>query len=172
MTLPTSDVRSSKETSSNWWQHATVYQIYPRSFCDANGDGIGDLVGITDKILYLEDLGVDAIWLTPFYPSPLRDGGCESKISLYARKRGEAADLIDDVANHKDVDPRIGTIADFREMVVALQKVNIKVLVDIVPNHTSSDHIWFKEALSASKDSDARRNYHFRDGEFHVIEPT
>lgn len=132
-------------TDPNWWRQATVYQIYPRSFADSNGDGIGDLKGVTSRVPYLKELGVDAVWLSPFYPSALADGGY-------------------DVDDHRDVDPKIGTLADFDEMTAALHAAGIKVIVDIVPNHSSNRHAWFKEALAAPNGSRARERYHFRDG--------
>lgn len=129
----------------NWWRQAAVYQIYPRSFADSNGDGIGDLPGITSRVPYLKDLGVDAVWLSPFYPSALADGGY-------------------DVDDYRDVDPKLGTLADFAEMTSALHDAGIKLIVDIVPNHTSDRHEWFKEALASPKGSAARDRYIFRDG--------
>lgn len=122
-----------------------MYQIYPRSFADANGDGIGDLKGITEKVPYLKELGIDAVWLSPFYPSALKDGGY-------------------DVADYRDVDPKIGTLEDFDVMMEAFNKVDIKVMVDIVPNHSSDDHVWFQEALKAPIGSAARDKFIFRDG--------
>ena len=127
------------------WRTAVVYQIYPRSFADSNGDGIGDLPGITSRIPYLRSLGVDAVWLTPFYPSALADGGY-------------------DVDDHRDVDPRLGTLVDFDTMVTALHAADIKVIVDIVPNHTSNRHPWFAQALAAGRGSPERDRYLFRDG--------
>jgi alpha-glucosidase len=157
----------------NWWQQAVVYQIYPRSFCDGNGDGIGDLVGITSKVPYLKALGVDAVWLTPFYPSPLNDGGCEFNFAGPHAVLVRLVDVPDDVADYRNVDPRIGSLDDFDTMVATMNDANIKVIVDIVPNHTSSDHAWFKEALKSSKGSEARARYHFRDGKYNdqVITP-
>jgi alpha-glucosidase len=128
-----------------WWRQAAVYQIYPRSFADANGDGIGDLRGITSRVGYLADLGVDAVWLSPFYPSALADGGY-------------------DVDDYRDVDPRLGTLADFDAMVAALHGAGIKLIVDIVPNHSSSRHEWFQQALASPKGSPERDRYVFRDG--------
>ena len=132
-------------TDENWWRQAAVYQIYPRSFADSNGDGIGDLPGITSRVPYLKALGVEAVWLSPFYPSALADGGY-------------------DVDDYRDVDPRLGTLADFDDMVAALHGAGIKVIVDIVPNHTSDRHEWFREALASPKGSPARDRYIFRDG--------
>lgn len=132
-------------TESEWWRQATVYQIYPRSFADANGDGIGDLRGIISRIPYLRDLGIDAVWLSPFYPSELADGGY-------------------DVADYRDVDPRIGTLKEFDDMVRQLHDVGIRVIVDIVPNHTSDQHEWFQAALEAGPGSPERDRYIFREG--------
>ncbi|WP_392544314.1 alpha-amylase family glycosyl hydrolase [Oryzobacter telluris] len=128
-----------------WWPEAVVYQIYPRSFADANGDGVGDLRGVTDRVPYLAALGVDAVWLSPFYPSPLADGGY-------------------DIVDHRDVDPVIGTLEDFDEMVAALHAVDIKVIVDIVPNHTSDQHPDFLAALAAGPGAPERNRYIFRRG--------
>ncbi|MFC4627627.1 alpha-amylase family glycosyl hydrolase [Promicromonospora alba] len=128
-----------------WWRQAAVYQIYPRSFADANDDGIGDLRGIISRVPYLQGLGIDAVWLSPFYPSALADGGY-------------------DVADYRDVDPRIGTLDEFDEMVAALHAAGIRVIVDIVPNHSSDEHVWFQEALAAGPGSPERARYIFRDG--------
>ena len=130
---------------ADWWRQAVVYQIYPRSFADSNGDGIGDLPGITARVPYLTSLGIDAVWLSPFYPSALADGGY-------------------DVDDYRDVDPRLGTLADFDDLVAALHDAGIKLIVDIVPNHTSDRHAWFQEALAAPPGSPARDRYIFRDG--------
>ena len=128
-----------------WWRQATVYQIYPRSFADANGDGLGDLPGITAKADYLQSLAIDAVWLSPFYPSALADGGY-------------------DVADYRNVDSRLGTLADFDAMLAALHERSIRVVVDIVPNHTSDQHAWFQEALAAGRGASARERYIFREG--------
>ncbi|MFC5929223.1 alpha-amylase [Cryobacterium melibiosiphilum] len=128
-----------------WWRQAAVYQIYPRSFADANGDGLGDIPGITSKADYLQGLGIDAVWLSPFYPSALADGGY-------------------DVADYRNVDPRLGTLADFDAMLGALHALGIRVVVDIVPNHTSDQHAWFQEAVAAGRGSSARERYIFREG--------
>jgi alpha-glucosidase len=128
-----------------WWRQAVVYQIYPRSFADSNGDGIGDLRGVTGKVGYLRELGVDAVWLSPFYPSALADGGY-------------------DVDDYRAVDPRIGTLEDFDELRAALHAAGIRLIVDIVPNHTSNRHVWFQEALASPPGSRARERYIFRPG--------
>ena len=128
-----------------WWRQGVVYQIYPRSFADANADGLGDIAGITAKADYLESLGIDAVWLSPFYPSALADGGY-------------------DVADYRDVDPRLGTLADFDDLVAALHSRGIRVVVDIVPNHSSDQHEWFRQALAAGRGSAARERYIFREG--------
>lgn len=130
---------------ATWWRQAAVYQIYPRSFADADGDGLGDLPGIRSRVGYLADLGIDAVWLSPFYPSALADGGY-------------------DVADYRDVDPRLGTLEDFDELIAALHERGIRVIVDIVPNHTSDLHEWFQEALVAGRGSAARDRYLFREG--------
>src|SRR5436190_4703553 len=123
--------RSRRGTSSRgasmaaeWWRDAVFYEIYVRSFADSNGDGVGDLPGIAARLPYLRDLGIDAIWLTPFYPSPGVDHGY-------------------DVSNYVDVDPQFGTLADFDELVTSAHELGIRVIVDIVPNHTSDQHSWF-----------------------------
>lgn len=131
--------------TTDWWRQAAVYQIYPRSFADGNGDGIGDLRGIISRVPYLQQLGIEAVWLSPFYPSALADGGY-------------------DVDDFRDVDPKIGTLEQFDEMVAALHGVGIKLIVDIVPNHSSDRHAWFREALESPKGSNARARYIFRDG--------
>ncbi|MGA8209235.1 MAG: glycoside hydrolase family 13 protein [Nocardioidaceae bacterium] len=130
---------------ANWWRQATVYQVYPRSFADSDGDGLGDIPGVTSRMGYLAELGIDAIWLSPFYPSALADGGY-------------------DVADYRNVAPELGTLADFDDMVAAADAVGIRVIVDIVPNHTSNLHAWFQEALAAQPGSAARDRYIFRDG--------
>src|SRR5437763_14365057 len=114
----------------NWWRSAVIYQIYPRSFADSNGDGIGDLAGVTSKMDYLAELGVDAVWVSPFYPSPWVDGGY-------------------DITDYRDVHPALGTLDDFDEMVAAAHERGIRLLIDIVRNHTSDQHKWFQQALAA-----------------------
>ncbi|MEU0332443.1 glycoside hydrolase family 13 protein [Streptomyces sp. NPDC006193] len=129
----------------DWWRQAVIYQVYPRSFADADGDGLGDLRGITQRLNHLATLGVDALWLSPFYPSELADGGY-------------------DVADHRDVDPRLGTLDDFDALVAEAHRLGLKVVVDVVPNHTSHLHPWFQEALRAAPGSAARDRYVFRPG--------
>jgi alpha-glucosidase len=130
---------------ANWWRQAAVYQIYPRSFKDSNGDGIGDLKGITSQVPYLKSLSLDAVWLSPFYPSALADGGY-------------------DVDDYRNVDPKLGTLEDFDEMLAALHDAGIRVFVDIVPNHSSNLHQWFVDALKSEPGSRERARYIFRDG--------
>ncbi|KUM86248.1 MULTISPECIES: glycoside hydrolase family 13 protein [Streptomyces] len=139
---PSPDLSSS---DPNWWRQAVVYQVYPRSFADADGDGLGDLRGVTERLTHLAALGADALWLSPFYPSELADGGY-------------------DVADYRDVDPRLGTLDDFDAMVAEAHRLGLKVIVDLVPNHTSHRHAWFQEALAAGPGSAARERYVFRDG--------
>jgi alpha-glucosidase len=127
-----------------WWQRGTIYQIYPRSFQDSNGDGIGDLAGILARLDYLAWLGVDAIWISPFYPSPLADGGY-------------------DVSDFVDVDPRLGDLTTFDRVVARAHALDIAVVIDIVPNHTSDEHPWFVEARR-SRDDPRRDWYVWRDG--------
>jgi alpha-glucosidase len=131
---------------NEWWRSAVIYQIYPRSFADGQGDdGVGDLIGIADRLPALVDLGVDAIWLSPFFTSPQKDGGY-------------------DVADYCDVDPLFGTIADFEAMERRAHQLGLKVIVDLVPNHTSDQHTWFVEALAAAEGSPERDRYMFREG--------
>ncbi len=132
-------------SDADWWRTAVVYQIYPRSFADSNDDGIGDLAGVRSRLPYLDDLGIDAIWLTPFYPSPLADGGY-------------------DITDYREIDGRLGTLADFDALLRDAHRRGIKIMVDIVPNHTSDRHPWFIEALAAAPGSAARDRYIFRDG--------
>jgi hypothetical protein len=134
---------SSSRPHAPWWQSGVIYQIYPRSFQDSTGDGTGDLPGITRRIPYLRWLGVDAVWISPFYRSPMADFGY-------------------DVADHRDVDPLFGTLADFDALVAAAHDQGIRVIVDYVPNHTSDQHPWFLESRR-SRDSAKRGWYLWRD---------
>lgn len=133
-------------SASPWWRSAVIYQIYPRSFADSNGDGIGDLPGITSRMQHLVDLGVDALWLSPFYVSPMADAGY-------------------DVADHRDVDPAFGTLADADRLIATARTLGLRVIVDLVPNHTSDEHAWFRAALAAGRGSAERAKYFFRDGQ-------
>jgi alpha-glucosidase len=127
-----------------WWQHAVFYEIYPRSFADSNNDGIGDLNGITSKMDYLRDLGVDAIWITPCYPSPQVDFGY-------------------DVSDYENIDPMYGTLGDFDHMVAEGKKHHVRIIMDFVPNHTSDQHPWFLDSKS-SRTAPHRDWYIWRDG--------
>ena len=130
--------------TSPWWRTAAFYQIYVRSFQDSDGDGIGDLPGIRSRLPYLQELGVDALWLTPFYPSPQADHGY-------------------DVADYTDVDPLFGTLADFDALLADAHERGIRVTIDIVPNHTSDQHEWFRNAIADPGHPD-RKRYMFRPG--------
>ncbi|MFI5936890.1 glycoside hydrolase family 13 protein [Actinoplanes sp. NPDC051494] len=130
---------------SEWWRSAVIYQIYPRSFADSDGDGMGDLPGITSRLSDLRDLGVDAVWLSPFYLSPQHDAGY-------------------DVADYRTVDPRFGDLGDADKMIAEARSLGLRVIVDLVPNHTSNEHEWFRAALAAAPGSPERERYVFRDG--------
>ena len=112
--------------TETWWRDAVVYEIYVRSFADSDGDGVGDLPGIRSRLPYVAALGVDAIWLTPFFPSPGADHGY-------------------DVADYCGVDALFGSLDDFDELIAEAHAVGLRVVIDLVPNHTSIDHLWFKE---------------------------
>ena len=133
---------SGKET---WWRRDVFYQIYIRSFADGNGDGVGDIAGLRSRLPYLASLGIDAIWVNPWYPSPLHDGGY-------------------DVADYRDINPLYGTLGDADLLIKGAHAHGIRVLIDLVPNHTSSDHPWFQEALSSPPGHPARDRYFFREG--------
>ncbi|MDQ1630670.1 MAG: alpha-glucosidase, partial [Frankiaceae bacterium] len=128
-----------------WWRDAVVYQVYVRSFADTNGDGVGDLTGVRMHLPYLASLGVDALWLTPFYVSPMADHGY-------------------DVADPRDVDPLFGNLADYDALIAEAHALGLRVVNDTVPNHTSDRHPWFVEALASPPGSTARERYVFRDG--------
>ncbi|MFF0654603.1 glycoside hydrolase family 13 protein [Micromonospora tulbaghiae] len=134
-----------RTADDDWWRSAVVYQVYVRSFADANSDGVGDLQGIRQRLPYLRDLGVDALWLTPFYTSPQVDAGY-------------------DVADYRDVDPLFGNLTDFDEMITDAHALGLRIIVDMVPNHTSSAHPWFAAALAAGPGSPERERYLFADG--------
>jgi alpha-glucosidase len=139
-------VHEADSADAAWWRRAVIYQIYPRSWSDSDGDGVGDLPGITARLPYLQELGVDAVWLSPFYVSPHADAGY-------------------DVADYRDIDPLFGTLADAQAMVDAAHGLGLKVIVDLVPNHTSDEHEWFRAALTSDPGSAERERYLFRDGQ-------
>jgi alpha-glucosidase len=144
-------VRGPVDSKDHWWKHAVIYEIYPRSFQDSNGDGIGDLNGITSRLDYLQDLGIDAIWITPFYPSPQVDFGY-------------------DISDYKAIDPQYGTLAEFDHLIAEAKKRYIRVIVDFVPNHTSDQHPWF-QASRTSRTNPKRDWYIWRDGKAHGHPP-
>lgn len=131
---------------ADWWRSAVVYQIYPRSFADGNNDGTGDVAGMIDKLPYLKALGVDAVWVSPWYPSPLADGGY-------------------DVSDYRDIHPDFGTLAEADRFITQAHELGLRVLVDLVPNHSSDQHPWFQAALAAGPGSPERDLYLFKDGE-------
>jgi len=128
-----------------WWRTAVIYQIYPRSFADGNGDGTGDLAGVRSRLPYLRDLGVDAIWYTPWYVSPLADGGY-------------------DVQDYRAIDPAFGTLAEAEALIAEARELGIRTIIDVVPNHISSQHEWFTAALAAAPGSPERERFWFADG--------
>lgn len=128
-----------------WWRSAAVYQVYIRSFADGNGDGLGDVAGLRSKLPYLQQLGVDAIWINPWYPSPQKDAGY-------------------DVVTYFDIEPRFGTLAEAEAMIAEAHALGIRVILDIVPNHCSDLHPWFQAALAAGPGSPERERFVFRDG--------
>src|SRR5918996_1253266 len=128
---------------TRWWQTGVIYQIYPRSFQDSDGDGVGDLRGIAQRLPYLVELGVDAIWLSPVFTSPMADFGY-------------------DIADYTVIDPLFGTLADFDALIEAVHAQGLKLILDLVPNHTSDQHRWFKESRS-SRHSAKRAWYIWRD---------
>jgi alpha-glucosidase len=137
--------RSGSETDDQWWRGAVIYQVYVRSFADGNGDGIGDLAGVRTRLQYLADLGVDAIWFTPWYVSPLADGGY-------------------DVADYRAIDPSFGSLAEAERLILEARKLGIRTIVDIVPNHVSDQHPWFQAALAAGPGSPERARFWFHPG--------
>ena len=132
-------------SKQEWWRHAVIYQIYPRSFADGNGDGMGDLPGVMSRLESLKELGIDAIWFSPFFTSPQKDAGY-------------------DVADYTDIDPRFGTLADFDALLAKAHSHGIRIIIDLVPNHSSDQHPLFQAALKAGKGSPERDMYVFREG--------
>jgi alpha-glucosidase len=142
---PTADAADSGRRSG-WWRDAVIYQVYPRSFADADGDGMGDLEGVRSRLPYLRDLGVDAVWLSPFYASPQADAGY-------------------DVSDYRVVDPMFGDLADAERLIGDAHGLGLRVIVDIVPNHASDQHAWFRQALREGPGSPLRERFHFRPGQ-------
>lgn len=142
--LPT-DASSAASGRREWWRDAVIYQVYPRSFADGNGDGMGDLPGVRARLPYLKELGVDAVWLSPFYASPQADAGY-------------------DVADYRAVDPMFGNLTDADDLVRDAHGLGLRVIVDLVPNHCSDQHEWFKQALREGPGSPIRERFHFRPG--------
>jgi alpha-glucosidase len=128
-----------------WWRNAVMYEVYLRSFADGSGDGVGDLPGLRTRLPYLCELGVDGIWITPWYRSPMADGGY-------------------DVSDYVDIDPLFGTLDDARGVVDEADRLGLKVVVDFVANHTPDRHPWFRAALTGAPDGPERARYHFREG--------
>ncbi|MFB2599991.1 glycoside hydrolase family 13 protein [Herbiconiux sp. P17] len=143
-TLPTT-APPTTATDADWWRSAVIYEVYVRSFADADGDGTGDLAGVRSKLGYLKDLGVDALWFTPWYPSPLADGGY-------------------DVSDYRAVNPAFGDLAEAEALIRDALEFGIRTIIDVVPNHVSHEHPWFQEALAAAPGSSARARFWFRDG--------
>jgi len=131
--------------SRPWWRTAVIYEVYLRSFADGDGDGTGDLAGVRSRLPYLSALGVDAIWFTPWYVSPLADGGY-------------------DVADYRAIDPAFGTLAEAEQLIAEASALGIRTIVDIVPNHVSDRHPWFQAALAARPGSPERERFWFRPG--------
>jgi alpha-glucosidase len=143
-TLPTAAPRTTA-TDTDWWRSAVIYEVYVRSFADADGDGTGDLAGVRSKLGYLKDLGVDALWFTPWYPSPLADGGY-------------------DVSDYRAINPAFGDLAEAEALIRDALALGIRTIIDVVPNHVSHEHPWFRAALAAAPGSEERARFWFRDG--------
>lgn len=136
---------NTKVNDTPWWRRGVVYQVYVRSFADGNGDGTGDINGLRTRLPYLQQLGIDAIWINPWYRSPLADGGY-------------------DVADYRDIEPRYGSLSDAEHLIAEAHDHGIKVIADLVPNHTSEQHAWFQEAIAAPIGDPSRARYHIREG--------
>ncbi|MFJ9573239.1 glycoside hydrolase family 13 protein [Streptomyces bacillaris] len=138
-------MEGSQLAADDWWRSAVIYQVYVRSFADGDGDGTGDLTGVRSRLPYLAELGVDALWFTPWYLSPMADGGY-------------------DVADYRVVDPAFGTLAEAEKLIAEAREAGIRTIIDIVPNHVSDQHVWFRAALAAGPGSPERELFHFRPG--------
>lgn len=138
-------VRAGSSEQVDWWRRAVIYQVYVRSFADGNGDGTGDLAGVRARLPYLRDLGVDALWFSPWYPSPMADGGY-------------------DVADYRSIDPAYGTLAEAEQLIAEARAQGMRTIVDIVPNHVSDQHPWFRAALAAAPGAPERARFWFRPG--------
>ena len=136
---------TSNSQHGSWWRSAVIYQVYIRSFADGNGDGTGDIAGLRARLAYLAELGVDALWINPWYPSPMKDAGY-------------------DVSDFRAIEPLFGTLDDARAMIAEAHELGLRILLDIVPNHLSDQHAWFREALAAGPGSPERARFIFRDG--------
>ncbi|WEH18595.1 glycoside hydrolase family 13 protein [Streptomyces sp. VNUA24] len=141
----TSTATPAEAQRSDWWRDAVIYQVYPRSFADSNGDGMGDLEGVRSRLPYLRDLGIDAVWLSPFYASPQADAGY-------------------DVADYRAVDPMFGSLLDADALIRDAHDLGLRIIVDLVPNHSSDQHEWFRRAIAEGPGSPLRDRYHFREG--------
>jgi oligo-1,6-glucosidase len=137
----TKNKTNTNNSNEKWWKEAIVYQLYPRSFKDSNGDGVGDIKGIISKLDYLKDLGIDAVWLNPIYTSPNDDNGY-------------------DISNYREIQAQFGTMEDFDLLLKEMHKRNIKLIMDLVVNHSSDEHEWFKKARS-SRTNPYRDYYHW-----------
>jgi len=144
-TIPARSTPPIPARSTPWWREAVIYQVYIRSFADGDGDGVGDIAGLRSRLPYLRDLGAGAIWINPWYPSPMVDAGY-------------------DVADYRDIDPLFGALAEAEELIRESHEHGIRVIVDLVPNHTSDQHAWFQAALAAAPGSPERARYWFRPG--------
>jgi alpha-glucosidase len=143
--LDPAPARAELHDDTNWWRDAVVYQVYVRSFADANGDGIGDLAGVRSRLPYLRDLGVDALWFSPWYPSPMADTGY-------------------DISDYRSIDPAFGTLEEAEQLIAEARALGIRTIIDIVPNHVSDQHPWFREALASPSGSPERERFWFRPG--------
>ncbi|MCS5735983.1 glycoside hydrolase family 13 protein [Herbiconiux daphne] len=144
-TVPAPRATAAATPDTDWWRSAVIYEVYVRSFADADGDGTGDLAGVRSRLGYLKDLGVDALWFTPWYPSPLADGGY-------------------DVSDYRAINPAFGDLAEAEALIAEALALGIRTIIDIVPNHVSNEHPWFREALAAAPGSPARERFWFREG--------